>query len=115
MTAVESRNHGNEYIHWITVVVARARDYQSAPVTSGQRTVQNRESSANLTADMATRSIGHMCRVHAYSQDARVCTCIDAVNVQGCVKEAQNRKEENRFDWLILVCDVQPWLLSHLQ
>jgi hypothetical protein len=31
-----------------------------------------------------------------------VCACIDAVNVQGCVKEAQSRKEENRFDWLIL-------------
>ncbi len=24
----------------------------------------------------------------------------------GFVKEAQSRKEENRFDWLILVCDV---------
>jgi hypothetical protein len=59
---------------------------------------------------------GHMCWAYAYSQeDARVCTCIDAVNVHGCVKEAQSRKEENRFDWLILVCDVQPWLLSHLQ
>jgi hypothetical protein len=59
--------------------------------------------------------IEHMRRVHAYSQDASVCTCIDAVNGQGNVIEAQSRKEENRFDWLILVRDVQPWLLSHLQ
>ncbi len=58
------------------------------------------ESHNRLVRNIKITWIGHMRRVHAYSHDARVCTCIDAVNVQGVRrKHRAGRRKTDLIGW----------------
>ncbi len=99
-------------INWIAVIFLRVWRSQSASVTSDQGTVHKREFSANLATAMTARSRQHelgICTNTMHIFRMPQCAHASMQSMWQCVwtvKAAQSRKEENRFDWLILVCDA---------
>ncbi len=119
VTAVKSRSHGNNKhpLNHSNLLVRTALSKRISHIRSKNRSETWIECESHNSHDHKIKitRLGHIYRVHAYSQDAKECAHASMQSM--CrVCEGSTEQEGGKHIWLaVLECDVQPWLLSHLQ